>query len=378
MSGGRKGDLLRLADLAREQPALPRAARERAIQAALAAAVPATEPAPAPAIDEPRPIVTRPQRRRSPLRAIAFGGVAMAAVAAIVVMMLSRRGTDGVATTHHARPGTALQVGRAAITVSGQGPARVAEHHHRDGIMLSQGAVKVNLPVDTAHPYRIDTPRFSVIATSGQLEVTQDGVRVTRGSVRVESLQRVILAPSVEAGQSWTVDGGIVDIVDDAKPTVGAAKPVPDSATAPDTNTPPDHGAAAETPAPARPSAAHELATARRALANGKVDRARAAVDRALDASPRHSQRAEAETLLAECAMVAGDAADALARYQAVATRYRGTPAGENALFAAARLAARAGHRALARQLLDDYSQTYPDGRFSREVDTWRRRLGQP
>lgn len=375
MTGGRERDLSRLADLAREQPALPRVARERAIQAALAAAA-TTEAA------ESAPMMTSaPERRRSTLRALAFGGVAMAAAAAIVVMMLSRKGGGELDAAHDERPGTELQLGRASITVSGQQPARLAERRSRDGIMLSQGAVKVDLPADAAHPYRIETQRFAVVATGAQLEVTQDGIRVTRGSVRVESLQSVILAPSVEAGQSWSVEGGVVDIVsDDQSAKAAPAGDEVDSES--DTPSPTDEGAeepAEEAPAPAakQPSAAHELARARRALAAGKVDRARAAIARALEAHPHRSQRAEAETLRADCAMVAGDVGEALSGYEAVATVYHDTPAGENALFAAARLAARSGKRDLARTLLDHYSKTYPGGRFAHEVDTWRRRLGQ-
>ena len=376
MSGGRESDLMRLAALAREQPALPRAARERAIQAALAAAMPTTA-------DEPAPMMaTAPRRRRSPLRALAFGGVAMAAAAAIVVMMLSHRSGGEFSAARDQRPGAALQLGPANITVSGQSPARIAEREKHDGIMLSQGAVKVDLPVDAAHPYRIDTAHFTVIATGAQVEVTQNGVRVTRGSVRVESLQRVILAPSVEAGQSWSVEGGLVVIVSDDHPAKAA--PADDAAeTDGDTARQTDDGAGEPVeddprPAAPQPSAPDELASARRALALGKVGRARAAIARALKAHPRRSQRAEAETLRADCAMVAGDTDDALSGYQAVATVYHGTPAGENALFAAARLAARSGKRDPARALLDQYSKTYPEGRFAHEVDTWRRRLGQP
>ncbi len=372
MTGGRDNDLMRLAELARDQPALPRAARERAIQAALAAAVPteADQPAPMPS--------SAPERRRSPLRALAFGGVAMAAAAAIVVMMLSRKGGDEVGAARDQRPGSTLQLGRASVTVSGTQPARIAEREKHDGIMLSQGAVKVDLPADAAHPYRIRTSHFAVVATGARVEVTQDGIRVTRGSVRVESLQSVILAPSVEAGQSWSVEGGLVDIVTDEQPAKAA--PTGDTAAAAKA---PDEGAeetVEDAPAPAaqQPSATHELASARRALALGKVDRARAAIARALKAHPHRSQRAEAETLRAECAMVAGDVAEALSGYEAVATVYHDTPAGENALFAAARLAARSGKRDLARTLLDQYSKTYPEGRFAHEVDTWRRRLGHP
>jgi TolA-binding protein len=78
--------------------------------------------------------------------------------------------------------------------------------------------------------------------------------------------------------------------------------------------------------------------------------------------------RAEAATLLAECALIAGDRGTAARRYLEVASRYPDLAAAENALFAAARLRAESGKRAGARALFERYIRKYPKGRFAPEV----------
>lgn len=104
------------------------------------------------------------------------------------------------------------------------------------------------------------------------------------------------------------------------------------------------------------------LRTARRFLAEGRTGEARRLIRRIRSArgAPRH-YRAEATMLLAECAAVHGDSAEAIRLYLEVADRYPSLPAAETALFAAAR--ASTGGRATL--LLYRYLTTYPDGRFA-------------
>jgi ferric-dicitrate binding protein FerR (iron transport regulator) len=107
------------------------------------------------------------------------------------------------------------------------------------------------------------------------------------------------------------------------------------------------------------------LSRARTALGKGKVDQARADVQQALTGKPTAGERAEAQTLLAECALVGGDKKSAQAGYAKVAKENAGTPAGETAAYAAARLEK---DPARARALLQDYLRRYPQGRFRSEV----------
>jgi TolA-binding protein len=116
---------------------------------------------------------------------------------------------------------------------------------------------------------------------------------------------------------------------------------------------------------PVKPSAARLLAQAREAFTRLDHAAAERHADAALDAGPTRAQAAEARTLLAECAHAAGRLDDALSRYEAIAARFGDLPAGETALFAAARLEARRGRTDAARALFTRYLDRYPSGRFA-------------
>jgi TolA-binding protein len=109
-------------------------------------------------------------------------------------------------------------------------------------------------------------------------------------------------------------------------------------------------------------------------LASGDAKQARARIHRAIALRPEPSLEAEANALLAECALVEGDRKEAARIYEEVSRRYDKRPAAETALFAAARTAQEGGDRARARELLARYIQRYPQGRFVKEA---QRRLGQ-
>ena len=115
-------------------------------------------------------------------------------------------------------------------------------------------------------------------------------------------------------------------------------------------------------------SASHWLSSARSHLAAGNVAPARSDIDRALEVASARPDKAEAFSLRAECALVAGNRLEAARRYLEVARRYRDLDAGETALFAAARLEANAGQVVSARTHLRQYLSQYPDGRFRDEA----------
>jgi hypothetical protein len=121
-------------------------------------------------------------------------------------------------------------------------------------------------------------------------------------------------------------------------------------------------------------SASVHLRAARAALARGSVPEARVELERALHARPSRLEQAEERTLAAECALVSGERARAVALYRAVADRYRDLDAGENALFAAARVAQESGDTALGRRLLERYLKRHPRGRFRADAE---RRLAE-
>lgn len=124
-----------------------------------------------------------------------------------------------------------------------------------------------------------------------------------------------------------------------------------------------------------RVSATDALARAHATYANGAFDEAAQHARSALAASPTRAQAADADTILAECEQALGKSREAISSFLAIANRYTDLPAGETALFAAARLAQRSSPD-LVPSILNRYLARYPKGRFSEEA---RRSLkGQP
>jgi outer membrane protein assembly factor BamD (BamD/ComL family) len=129
----------------------------------------------------------------------------------------------------------------------------------------------------------------------------------------------------------------------------------------------PAHSAKASS---ARADAGMLIERARGQLSSRQISNARASIDAALALSPEPRLRAEALTLRAECALVDGDQGAAVEAYLRVARTFAALPAGENALYAAARLEADRQRSAAAAQLLERYLERYPQGRFEREART--------
>jgi len=203
-----------------------------------------------------------------------------------------------------------------------------------DGTTVTVAGGRAHFEVDpTKHArFRVKTGAFAVEVLGTVFDVDASTVRVEVGHVRVEPESGA--SADLLAGAEWSLE---------REAEVGQA-------------------------------ASQTLAEARHALAIGDVPRARVLATRAKRAAATSNERAEADTLLAECDRAAGDDAAATRKYEAAARRYAGTPAGETALFAAGRAAADAGDRKRAHALLTEYLSKYPDGRY---VDEARRRMNE-
>lgn len=193
-------------------------------------------------------------------------------------------------------------------------------------LLLYRGSVDV-----TGDGARIVTSSFTA-EVRGEANVSTRRVSVRKGTVRVIATDGRVLASQLAAPLTW-------DVSEPSKnPKANAAALLEQARIA---------------------FNARDFATAERRA------------DAALDASPTRTQAAEARMLLAECAQATGRLADALARYEAIASRFGDLPAAETALFAAARLESTRDRRS-ARALFERYLERYPSGRFA---DDARREL---
>ncbi len=252
--------------------------------------------------------------------------------------------------------GAELSFGRATVRLAPG--SRISVDGKLDAFHLAAGSVSVLVAARIATaPFRVVTTRFVVEVIGTQFDVGDAYVAVQHGVVGVVDPKGAPLA-TVRAGERWSMVPGPTSKEPD--PPVRSA-PVPARMNALRARAVPGEIPPADNGVPV-------LAEARRALAAGRVAEARLLVDRAFAAASRRTDRAEAETLRAECALVAGEVALAGQLYLLVAQRYPDLPAGENALFAAATVARKAGQAAGAIGLLKTYARRYPDGRFGAEV----------
>ena len=228
---------------------------------------------------------------------------------------------------------TQVTLDHAAVELAPQSEAQWNAKTHE--LSLPQGELLAEVDPKPRRPFAVVTPDFRAEVLGTRFEVTQSSVVVLRGRVRVvapSGEQRAVL----NAGERY-------DHVVEAALEPEPAEPV------------------SALGARERVNVAALLTQARDALAAGELDRSRRAIDSVLAAKPRQTARAEALTLRAELFEVQGDRGSAIAAYLEVASRFRNLAAGENALFAAARLER---NEAKAQQLLSQYLERYPRGRF--------------
>jgi ferric-dicitrate binding protein FerR (iron transport regulator) len=252
------------------------------------------------------------------------------------------------------------------------GPARVeltprtevAWDLERHTLHLEAGRVDLAVDPTPQRRLRVVTRAFIVEVAGARFQVTPDRVTVADGVVVVLDAGGNTQIIELRTAESWHVAPLPPATIERAPP---AAQGISPERSAP-------MGAAASE---VRSSAGAWLTRARRALARGDVGEAREAARGALAATPSHEEAAEARTLLAACAQIAGDPAGAIRLYLDVAHRYRELRAGETALFAAARLEVSRGRTDRARALLHRYLQAYPSGSFADDARTRLRALGE-
>jgi len=359
-----------------ELPSLGGRARERAIAGALMHAT-----------RKPTPELM-PARSRSSLRVWAGAGLVAAAAAAVVLVVTSgdnretvraaaasddaallvagdvTAGGSAVEVGSRIEPGAdmathqgaRLLVGRAEIEID---PAsEIAWQPEVETLSLRTGAVRASVKRDPSRTFRVVTETFVVEVVGTRFEVTPESVEVYEGTVRIVGPDGDVLVAALTEGESW--QAGV------------AAKTTPKKKRA--HKRPRKRTKQTVEVAEVEADVGALLTSARSHLASKSVDSAKEDIQRALDAEPNRKEQAEAYSLIAECALVSGEAAKAARLYLQVADKYRGLPAAENALFAAARIEANAGHAAEARDKLELYLERYPSGRFQAEA---KRRLSE-
>ena len=339
-------------------PELSARARDRAIAAGLATAVSAA-----------------PRRRR----VLVPAGVAVAvAAAAVIAVIAARDGSPPPAPPRPGRialtPGAPIVVGHARVQLA---PTSVAWRTGDGEVTLEAGRVEVEVDPAPHRPFRVVTADFRVDVLGTVFAVELDGVEVRRGAVRVTSTAGAVLVDRLTAGERWSSApvAGAPEAPAAPAPPEEPAEPEEIAMDPVEVVPPPADATRRAVPHPAR-SAQAWLGEARSLLAGGDVAGARAAVRQALAARPPRSVRADADALIAESYLRAGDVDTAITHFRGVAERYRDLATGEAALFAAARYEARAGHPDAARRLLETYLQRYPQGSLATQARSQLRSLG--
>ncbi|HET6335197.1 MAG TPA: FecR domain-containing protein [Polyangiales bacterium] len=233
-------------------------------------------------------------------------------------------------------------------------------------LRLESGSVVADVDPAQHQAFRVDTARFRVLVLGTRFEVSSAAVRVTRGRVRVERPDGTELA-ELGPGDSYACPSAPCQL---RKTTVVSAEPIAASSVVPE---PPPVAMPERSNSPARVE--RQLDQARLALAQRNLARARELVSNVLGEDLQARQRAEALSLRAESALVAGDLSEAAAAYRLVAQKFANLPAGENALFASARIDAERLSGTRAQAGLMRYLLRYPKGRFVKEATTRLREL---
>jgi tetratricopeptide (TPR) repeat protein len=241
-----------------------------------------------------------------------------------------------------ATPGRDWSIGPARVRVGRATLLRWQEQSASLHVGDAQAQIEIELAPDRP-PVRVFARSYIVEVSAARFEIGPSTVTVFEGALRVLTPDGQVVVPRLAAGEAW-----------------------PGSAVAPE---PRSHAPASR----AEGDAGQELRRARALLAQRKFAESQRAVGRALRAGPDREQRAEALSLTAENALMTGDEPRAQRLYSQVAERYRELDAGDNALFAAARIAQRRGQIEQSRALLQRYVIRYPGGRFRVDAD---RRLG--
>jgi len=255
---------------------------------------------------------------------------------------------------YESRKRSRIKLGRAEVELRPN--TRIKWLRNDSTIELVAGSILSDVERSPSNQFRVITEQFVVEVLGTRFEVDPESVRVHRGEVRIRTRDGKVVVASLRAPERWDFRPAVAverEAAVSKKPVVVVKHKVP------------------------KASCRTLLERARSLLANDKPDEAAATVRTALTRSPTRSDRAEASSLQAECALIRGDLAAATATYQDVAVRYKGLPAAENALFAAARIENTRGDKAETIALLERYLREYPNGRFRKEVVRRLKALGR-
>jgi ferric-dicitrate binding protein FerR (iron transport regulator) len=304
-------------------------------------------------------------------------------------------GSSEVETSIASRTGGVVALAHATVEFR---PGTRARWNGRTRVLrLQDGSVVSDVDPALHQTFRVDAEQFRVLVLGTHFEVSLSNVRVTRGRVRVEAPNGAELAV-LGAGESYACERAPCQPRLDVRATAaaggGEARPSGVDATgvaqgaAASANV--DAGgrvgsgkseiherAASSSPdrAPQSPAIEHQLEQARVALGRRDLALAREIITRVLAQNLKPQAAAEALSLRAECALMAGDLAGAAAGYRIVSQRFSNLPAGENAMFASARIDADRLSGARAHSGLMRYLARYPHGRFVKEASARLREL---
>lgn len=228
---------------------------------------------------------------------------------------------------------------------------------------LRRGSVMVEVDPARHESFAVESSAFTVQVLGTRFEVTETSVHVVRGRVSVQP-KGATTEPVLLIGGSEQADFPLAT----EQETETAADPSRQPATAATTQ----RGRAQDAV-----SGSALLEQARTQLAARQIRRARRTLEQALPVLRGAPLRAEALSLQAECHLLAQHYPTARDAYLRVARQFEDLPAGETALYAAARIEAEHGKSARAQSLLERYLTQYPQGSFVREATRRLRALQQ-
>jgi ferric-dicitrate binding protein FerR (iron transport regulator) len=243
---------------------------------------------------------------------------------------------------------------------------------------LVSGSVQVDVDPRPEQPFSVSTQDFRAHVLGTRFEVAMREVLVSHGRVRVSALDGTELRV-LGANERFVLDASQADAGTPAQSAQLAPKERPvrdESKLEPKVDGARDDKRDDKRDDERARAAGHLLDEARQHVASRQLELARKTLASALEQRLSMAERAEALTLRADCARLEGNRAGALRGYLRVAQAFSSLPAGENALFMAARLEIERGHSDEASRLLTRYAKTYPNGRFLHEVRARQRELG--
>jgi hypothetical protein len=320
----------------------------------------------------------------------AIAGVAFAAAAAVIALWLARGSRDDRGPLAEASIGAPLvqdepiQIAHAQVIAAGDA---LVVRSGASEIWLGRGSVEVDVDPEPQAPFVVRTPRFSVHVLGTHFVVSEAGVKVDRGAVKIVDADGNVVVPRLEAGPRWLVEqwasaaapatqhanpASTDDDLIEIDPASGTQTASAGSRTKRDKRVAVEPRRDTQTPEPKLDVRARIDALRGDIAANRDIPAARAALEQLARRAATRTERADAEELVGESYMRTAQPAEAQRRLTEIADRYRDLSLGEAALFAASRAARQAGHRDDERRLLETYITRYPSGSLTADA---RKRL---